>query len=181
MKQILAALAIVVLAPAASGKTYDVIVYNACPSVVSLTLWLNGTAKQYDLKTGKYLKLRNAHNSRTLEFKARASGFGRWKNSRENYSVAFQTSTWVGKQVKRIDNGRFAYTDTWADVDFDLCDSPNSFPWFISIDDGGDTVYPAECSPTSAASVRVLNFQDIETYTWCPIGDDLYVGTPRTK
>ena len=69
----------------ATAKTYDVLIYNACPQAVSLTLYLNGRASHYKVESGKPLKLRNAHNSRTLQFKA-------WGGD---------TDAWIGRQVER--------------------------------------------------------------------------------
>lgn len=149
----------------ATAKTYDVLIYNACPQAVSLTLYLNGRASHYKVESGKPLKLRNAHNSRALQFKA-------WGGMQD-------TDAWIGRQVERKANSRFAYTDTWAAVDFDLCDSPNNFPWFLSIDNGGDTVYPAFCTK-SAAHFRLLNIHHIGRYTWCPKDSSWWIGTPRS-
>ena len=101
----------------ATAKTYDVLIYNACPQAVSLTLYLNGRASHYKVESGKPLKLRNAHNSRALQFKA-------WGGMQD-------TAAWIGRQVERKANSRFAYTDTWAAVDFDLCDSPKDSSWWI--------------------------------------------------
>ena len=63
---------------------------------------------------------------------------------------------WAGSQVQfRL--GRHIYRDTWGDIDFDFCDSPNAFPYIVSLDGGGDAVFPASCPDDRASHFRMLS------------------------